>query len=95
MALAGEVPEGTATVVEVRGRPLALFRVGGRFYATDNDCLHRGGPLGEGFLTGSVVTCPWHGWEYDVVTGEHVDDPSLRVSTYTAFVRNGRVWVQV
>lgn len=90
-----EVPEGTGTVVEVRGRPLALFHIGGRFYATDNECLHRGGPLGDGFLTGEVVTCPWHGWEYDVRTGRHVDDPSLGVATFDVVVRNGRVWVRI
>ncbi|MBI2461390.1 MAG: Rieske 2Fe-2S domain-containing protein, partial [Candidatus Rokubacteria bacterium] len=64
-----DLAPGQGRVVEVEGKAIALFNVDGAFYAIDNTCLHRGGPLGEGELDGAVVTCPWHGWCYDVTTG--------------------------
>src|SRR5437773_11726590 len=82
VAKATDVPSGTGRVVVVQGFPVALFNVGGRFYATSNVCLHRGGPVGEGQLDGTMVTCPMHGWEYDVRTGETTINPSERLKTY-------------
>ncbi len=73
---------GSCKTVEVQGKAIALFNVGGKIYALDNTCLHQGGPLGEGRLEGEVVTCPWHMWEFNVRTGEKVGEPSLRVATY-------------
>ena len=64
-----EVPPGSGKVVVAGGRVLALFNVEGEFYAVDNSCPHRGGPLGEGHLQGKVVTCPWHGWQFDLTCG--------------------------
>ena len=64
-----ELKPGEGKVVMAGERELALFNVEGRFYAVDNTCPHRGGPLGEGMLDGPVVTCPWHGWKFDVTTG--------------------------
>jgi nitrite reductase (NADH) small subunit len=58
-----EVPSGTGKVVLAGGRVLALFNVEGEYFAVDNSCPHRGGPLGEGHLNGRVVTCPWEGGE--------------------------------
>ncbi|MFQ5896474.1 MAG: Rieske (2Fe-2S) protein, partial [Nitrospinota bacterium] len=67
-ASASEIAPGTGCAVEVKGKEVALFNVGGTFYAIDNTCTHQGGPLGE--LEGNIVTCPWHEWQYDVTTGE-------------------------
>lgn len=86
VARRGEIPDGSGRTVEAGGRSIALFNTGGRFYAIDNACLHRGGPLGEGDLMGTTVVCPWHGWEYDVVTGESVDDPKVKVSCFAVRV---------
>ena len=77
---------GSSMTVEANGKAVALFNVDGTVYALDNTCLHRGGPLGEGFLEGDVVACPWHMWEYNVRTGEKVGDPSLKVATYAVEV---------
>ena len=55
---------GLGKRVTVEGRQVALFRLGDEFFALDNMCLHRGGPLCEGFIENNVVTCPWHGWSY-------------------------------
>ncbi len=86
---------GESKVVEVEGRTLALFNVGGTVYCLDNTCLHRGGPLGEGTLEGDIVTCPWHGWQYNVRTGESLKDPSVRVATYPVRVEGRNIQVSI
>ena len=77
-----DVQPGQGIVAEVNGKTLAVFNVAGAFHAIDNTCIHRGGPLGEGDLEGSVVTCPWHGWQYDVTTGTCVATPAAKVERY-------------
>ena len=76
VATTKEVAPGTGKVVEAEGRSLAPFNVAGTFYAIDNTCTHRGGPLGEGDLVGEVVTCPWHGAQFNVKTGEVLAPPA-------------------
>ena len=83
VASRADIPSGTGKVVEADGKQIALFNVDGKFYAIDNTCKHRGGPLGEGELDGTNVVCPWHGWEYDVTTGKNLDDENVRVGCYT------------
>jgi nitrite reductase/ring-hydroxylating ferredoxin subunit len=61
---------------------IALFNVGGTFYAIDNRCTHVGGPLGEGSLSGTTVTCPWHGFTVDVRTGVCPRNPVLKVRAF-------------
>jgi NAD(P)H-dependent nitrite reductase small subunit len=73
---------GLGRMVTVDGRQVALFRLGDEFFALDNMCLHRGGPLCEGFVENNVVTCPWHGWSYEIKTGTMVQDPRVGVSTH-------------
>ncbi|MBI3357101.1 MAG: Rieske (2Fe-2S) protein [Nitrospirae bacterium] len=77
-----DVKPGSGIVAEVNGHTLAVFNVDGSFHVIDNICVHRGGPLGEGDLAGHVVTCPWHGWEYDVTTGGCVNNPAATVVRY-------------
>jgi nitrite reductase (NADH) small subunit len=88
-----DVKSGQGIVVEVNGKILAVFNVDGAFHAIDNTCIHRGGPLGEGDLEGSVVTCPWHGWQYDVVTGACVANPAAKVERYEVKVEGTDVKV--
>lgn len=83
VAKASEIPPGSSKVVVVLGQPVALFNVDGSFHAVSNVCLHRGGPIGEGILDGPIVTCPLHGWEYDVRTGKNVANPMARLRTFT------------
>jgi nitrite reductase/ring-hydroxylating ferredoxin subunit len=90
-----ELPPGRGTEVSLSGRPVALFNVEGRFYAISNTCLHRGGPLGQGFVEGSTVTCPWHAWTFDVANGQNVVNGELRVACYETKVENGLVLVKV
>jgi nitrite reductase/ring-hydroxylating ferredoxin subunit len=90
-----EIPPGTAKEVAVEGKPVALYNVGGVFYATSNICLHRGGPLGQGMLDGAIVMCPWHAWTWDVTTGENASNPVLKIETYAVKVEGEDVLVQV
>ena len=92
---AQELEDGENRVVRVEGRSLAIFRVGDEFFATDNFCLHRGGPLGEGSLEGYDVTCPWHGWTYDVRSGSFQVIPALKVRTYPTKLEDGSVFVDM
>jgi nitrite reductase/ring-hydroxylating ferredoxin subunit len=71
LAPVSEVPPATAKECVAEGRVIAIFNVNGTFYALDGVCPHQGGPLGRGELGGCIVTCPWHGWQFDVRTGQH------------------------
>jgi nitrite reductase/ring-hydroxylating ferredoxin subunit len=95
VARADDVPPGTARVVRVGERELALFNVDGTFHATQNECLHLGGPLGHGALDGCVLSCPWHGWQYDVRTGENEFDRALVLETFGVVVEGGDVKVAI
>ena len=90
-----DVKPGYGIVAEVNGKTLAVFNVDGTFHAIDNTCLHRGGPLGEGDVEGSVVTCPWHGWKFDVTTGVYVANPSAKVERYDVQVEGSDVKVRL
>ena len=89
-----DVKAGMGKPVNVNGIAIAIFNVDGNFYAIDNTCPHRGGPLGEGELDGNVVTCPLHGWQFDVTTGKHIMMPQS-VKTYKTKVENVKIFVEV
>jgi nitrite reductase (NADH) small subunit len=95
VAAATDVPPGAGRVVEVDGRMLALFNVAGAYHAIDNTCPHRGGPLGDGDLDGSLVSCPWHGWRWDVTSGANANNPAVRVACFPASVDGGDVFVEL
>jgi len=95
VAKVSDLAAGSGKVGEVNGQSVALFNVNGSFYAIDNTCRHRGGPLGEGSLEGTVVTCPWHLWEYDVTTGEFTANRDVKVATYAVRVEGDEVKVAV
>ena len=87
----GEIPPGGRKIVEVAGRSIGVFNIGGEFFALRNQCPHAGGPLCEGTLSGflrsavpgeydyvrrgEILRCPWHQWEFDVRTGQSWFDP--------------------
>jgi nitrite reductase (NADH) small subunit len=96
-------------IARVEGREIGVVRVNGELRGVRNRCPHHGGPLclgtvrervagapGRYELGGShVLCCPWHGWEFDPVTGKCLDDDSMRVAVYAAKAENGRVFVEV
>lgn len=95
VAKATDVPVGEIRQVEAGGKAIALANVGGAFHAIDNTCLHRGGPLGEGILEGTVVTCPWHGWQFDVITGKNTVNPAAAVGCFAVEVKGDEVFVDL
>jgi len=106
-----EIPPGTRKLVEVGGRAVVVFNLAGEFYALNNRCPHRGGSLFQGIQTGLVesrepgeycysrrgemVKCPWHGWEFDIRTGQSWCDPTrVRVRQYQVAVTPGAELVE-
>lgn len=91
----GEIPEGQIREFQVGGKAVAIANVSGKLFAINSVCLHHGGPLGEGDLEGSLVSCPWHGWQYDVTTGRLVQQPDSGVQCYAVEVRDGAIFVDL
>jgi nitrite reductase (NADH) small subunit len=88
-----DLPRGSARLVQDGEAEIAVFHCDDGYFATQAHCLHLGGPLARGRLEGCVLTCPWHGWQYDVRTGENEFDRALRLETYEVVVENGEVKV--
>jgi nitrite reductase (NADH) small subunit len=91
-----ELPSpGEAREFEVAGKTVCVANVNGALCALDNVCLHEGGPLGQGYVDGTKIVCPWHGWEYEAATGALADDPESKVAAYPIKVENGEVLVDI
>jgi nitrite reductase/ring-hydroxylating ferredoxin subunit len=91
-----QVPPGTGKAVQAGTKQVALFNVGGTFYALDSLCTHRHGPLAEGTLEGTIVTCPWHGSKFDVRSGHVVKGPAiLPVTAYPVKVEGTDVLLEI
>jgi 3-phenylpropionate/trans-cinnamate dioxygenase ferredoxin subunit len=91
-----ELPPGTAREVDVAGRKLALFNIGGKVYALDAFCTHRGAPLAEGECEGTEVVCPWHGARFDLNTGAALCPPAKQnVTAYKVQVVGQDIQVEV
>jgi len=95
VAQTSEIPAGQGKCVEVNGKRIAIFNVDGTFYAMDDVCQHQGGPLGEGELNGKIVTCPWHGWEYDVTSGINTFDTDTKQEQFEVQVNGNDILVRV
>lgn len=74
---------------------LCVANVNGTLSALDNVCLHRGGPLAQGFLEGDKIVCPWHGWQFDVKTGQVGHNPEAKTKVHPLKVEGGDVWVEL
>lgn len=90
-----DVPVGTGKELVAGGRVVALYNVDGEFYALDGVCPHAGGPLGQGTLNGCVVTCPWHGWQFNVTTGTHCLNENLSHVRFPTKVVGNEVHVEI
>lgn len=105
------VPEGGRAIVNVEGREIGIYRIGGRYYAIHNYCPHMGAPLCAGAVcgttlpsgvyryeygrSGEIVRCPWHGWEFDILTGKSLIDDSVRTRSYPVEVQGGKIGVVI
>jgi nitrite reductase (NADH) small subunit len=90
-----DCPPGKALELVAGDRIVALFNVEGTFYALDGVCPHQGGPLGKGALSGCLVTCPWHGWQFDVRTGQHRLNANYFQPQYKVRIDGDEVLVEV
>lgn len=109
VATAAEIPDGGRKLVEINGRPIAIFHVKGEFFALYDKCPHEGGSLCTGKLTslvgsdgpgryslsrqGEIVRCPWHGWEFDLRTGKSLFSDKTRVRKYEVELSEGRIGI--
>ena len=97
IAFAVDLPPREGRVVQLGSREIAVFNLGDRFFATDNRCPHKGGPLCDGIVTGHAVVCPLHAWKVNLETGQ-VERPAAAnhcVQTYPARVQDGVLQVDV
>ena len=97
-AVLSDVPAGGCKLVEVNGTRVVLARVGESVYACADTCSHQGGPLSQGKLAGMRLrlTCPWHGWLYDVRTGQCLmPQRGAAVATYPVRIDGDDIWVEV
>jgi nitrite reductase (NADH) small subunit len=95
MATLAELPPGSSKEVEHEGRIYALFNVDGIISAIDGICPHQGGPLADGVVEGTIVTCPWHGWQFDVRTGKTPLGSRLKQAVYEVRIEGQDVLVAV
>ena len=104
------VDVGERVLVEVRGREVAVFNVDGEFHALANYCIHQGGPVCEGVQSGTltqrggevtyvregeIVSCPWHGWEFDIKSGKHLARDKYRIPTYDVVLHRGSIYLDM
>lgn len=96
VAAISDLRPGQMAFVDVEGLPIALANAGGTIYAFGDACRHEGGPLSAGVLIGETVTCPWHGWTYNVRTGKSIVPPiGLRLPTYPVRIEGDDIWIEI
>lgn len=105
-----EFEEADRIISDIEGREVAVFRIDGEYYALANYCVHQGGPLCEGSVSGTltsdddfeleysrddeIVSCPWHGWEFDIKTGEHLSNTGFKTPMYDVVCQDAKVYVE-
>lgn len=89
--MVSECPPGTVIEAVVESTVVAIANVEGRVYAVDGVCPHQGGPLGKGHLAGCVLTCPWHGWQFDVRDGRYQLSSHLMLRCFPARIEENRI----
>jgi nitrite reductase (NADH) small subunit len=90
-----DLASGQSRLIQVERRELLLVNVEGRYYAVKNSCPHRGTPLDHAGLANRVLTCPGHGWAFDLETGDALDHPPLGLRCYRVEVRDDGVWIEL
>lgn len=96
LCLAAEVPgKDEVKEVELEGRMLCLANIGGALHALDNWCPHRQGPLGQGWVEGQTVVCPWHAWAFDCNTGRAEAPEDAQVKVFPLLEQEGTVRVDL
>lgn len=92
---ADDFPEGSATVVTVGGKDVAVFRQKGAFYAIDDRCPHMGASLSGGHVEEGVVACPWHYWRFRLSDGAWADNPKVKTGCYKVVLAGDQVQLEI
>jgi 3-phenylpropionate/trans-cinnamate dioxygenase ferredoxin component len=95
VASVNDVPAGRAKGLRVGDRTIALYHTARGYFASDNTCPHRGGPLGEGDIIGDEIVCPWHLWGFDVTSGVCMGNPEVSIVTHEVRIDGGRILVKL
>lgn len=96
VAKASEIAPGQAKTIDVKGTPVAVFNVGGSYYAIEDTCSHAGGPLSEGAVEGKAVTCPWHAAQFDLATGQVLTPPASEgVKPFAVRIQDDQIQLEV
>lgn len=95
IATVTECPPGSSLERVAAGQVVALFNVAGEFYALDGVCPHQGGPLGKGQLNQCQLSCPWHGWQFDVRSGQNQANVTINQPTFDVKVEQDCVYVNL
>ena len=93
VAALADIPEDGGLQIEFNGKLVALFRRGGKIHAVGDECPHMGAPLSEGYMDGDTVVCPWHGWVFNLESGECPFDEDSNIPVYTATVEGEDVYL--
>lgn len=88
-----EMGEGRELLVA--GRVVAIFRTAAGFRAVDGMCAHQGGPIAQGDLDQDCITCPWHGWQYNITNGVNLLTQKKMLDCFPVEMRDGRVWIEI
>ena len=90
-----DIPHDSPLCVEIDGRPVAICKVGEKFYAIEDICPHQGSSFDGGSLDEDLLTCPLHGWRMNVISGESMEAPGVTIETYEVQIREDDVYVRI
>lgn len=89
------IAENAAEEFVIRDAVIAVFRHGGKLFALDGMCAHQGGPIAKGAIGNGCVTCPWHGWQYELASGKQTIHNQKLLTTYPVREQDGAIWVDL
>lgn len=95
IAAASDLPPGARKCLEVAGRQITLLNVDGTLHALENNCPHRGGPVGEGEVERGVITCPWHGWSFDLATGQGTENRAAVIPVFPCRIEGSDLVIEI
>jgi len=95
VAETSQIPQGSGKIFEVNGNQIAIWNLSDNYYAFQNVCPHRGGPVGEGEVEGNIITCPWHGQQFDVTSCQGITNPAAKLTKYELQVEGNDIKVAV